>query len=98
MAYRIEFSPEALEHLANITARERAIIVDQIEAHLAHEPDVETRQRKHLRPNPSFPWELRIEDLRVFYDIDSDSRCIVILAIGRKLRDRLLVGGREFDL
>jgi len=98
VAYRIEFSPEALDQLTNVTAREQAIVVDQIEVHLAHEPDVETRQQKQLRPNPSFPWELRIEDLRVFYDIDSEARCVVVLAIGRKVRNRLLVGGREIEL
>jgi len=98
MSFKIDFSPEAVEHLKNLATRERAIIFDQIEIQLAHEPDVETRRRKPLRSNPFFPWELRVGDLRVFYDVDIETEYVIVLAIGRKVRNRLLVAGEEVEL
>ncbi len=54
-------------------------MMDGIEKQLFHVPLKETRNRKPLRPNPIAPWELRIGNLRVFYDITSDEPNIVKL-------------------
>jgi hypothetical protein len=56
-----------------MAARQRSTMLDSIERQLVHEPLVETRNRKQLRPNPVAPWELRIGDLRVFYEVGSDA-------------------------
>ncbi len=99
MVYRIEYSPAAEEHLRTVTARHRAIIFDGVDEQLIHEPAVETRNRKPMRPNPIAPWELRIGDLRVYYDIQEAPETVVtILAIGIKDRDRVLIGGEEVEL
>ena len=59
--------------------------MEGIKKQLLHEPLKETKNRKPLRPNPIEPWELRIEALRVFYEISSDEPNIVkILAVGYK--------------
>ena len=52
-----------------------------------------------MRPNPIAPWELRIGDLRVYYDVedDPDSR-VIVLAVGVKERNRLRIGGEEIKL
>jgi hypothetical protein len=64
-----------------------------------HEPAAETRNRKPMRPNPFAPWELRIGDLRVYYEIVEDAEAVVtIVAIGVKERDRILIGGKEIKL
>jgi mRNA-degrading endonuclease RelE of RelBE toxin-antitoxin system len=59
---------------------------------------VETRNRKRLRPNPLAPWELRVGDLRVFYDVDAEASCVRIVAVGRKEHNRLIIGGEEVTL
>ena len=41
MAYRIEFTPEAVEHLAQLAARQKSSVLDAIEVQLKHEPTVE---------------------------------------------------------
>jgi mRNA-degrading endonuclease RelE of RelBE toxin-antitoxin system len=46
----------------------RRIISDGITLFLTHDANVETRRRKPLRPNRIAPWELRIDEYRVFYD------------------------------
>lgn len=99
LAYRIEYSPEADGHLRALTARQRSIVFDTVDDELAHQPAVETRNRKPMRPNPIAPWELRIGDLRVYYDIEEEvEKCVLILAVGIKDRDRVLIGGKEIKL
>jgi mRNA-degrading endonuclease RelE of RelBE toxin-antitoxin system len=99
LEYRIEYSPECEEHLHALKARERVIVLDAVESQLAHQPDVETKNRKPLRPNPLAPWELRIGDLRVFYDIESEPEAVVqVRAVGIKDHDVLRIGGKAFRL
>lgn len=99
MAYLILFSPDAEDHLRALTARQRSTIFDTVDEQLAHEPTVETRNRKPMRPNPIAPWELRIGDLRVYYDIQEDpEKLVTILAIGVKDRNRIRIGGEEIEL
>lgn len=43
------------------------------------------------------PWELRVGDLRVYYDVQVEAEgmgVVIIHAIGLKRRNRLLIGGR----
>lgn len=70
MKYTIEYSPESEEHLRVLTARQQVIVLDTVEKQLSYQPTVETRNRKPIRPNPVAPWELRIGDLRVYYDVE----------------------------
>lgn len=72
---------------------------DAVDEQLAHEPTVETRNRKPMRPNPLAPWELRIEELRVYYDVEEEpEKRVVILAVGIKDRSRVIIGGEEVEL
>jgi hypothetical protein len=46
-------------------------------------------------------WELRCgpgNRFRVFYDVDSSSQVVQVLAIGLKDRNRLLIGAEEYEL
>jgi mRNA interferase RelE/StbE len=66
MACEIILSPEALDHLAALTALQRRIVLDAIETHLMHQPTTLTRRRKPLRPNPLASWELQVGQFRVY--------------------------------
>ena len=99
MPYAIEFSPAAVEHLELLKAREQAIIVDAIDEQLTHQPTIETRNRKPMRPNPVAPWELRVGAMRVYYDVAADpDQTVFIRAIGVKRRNRVWIGGEEIAL
>ena len=99
MTYRIEYSPETDDHLQARTARQRSIVFDAVDKQLAHQPTIETRNRKPMRPNPVAPWELRIGNLRVYYDITEEpDKLVTVLAVGVKHRNRLLIGGKEIQL
>jgi len=99
MPFRLEYDPEVEEHLAALTAREVAIVLDTVPRQLTHQPTVITRNRKPLRPNPLAPWELRIGDLSVYYDVQGEPEAVVtIRAVGVKDCNRVRVAGREFPL
>jgi len=68
VAFRIEFAKAVKAHLELLTAAQRSTVLNAIERQLTNEPSKETRNRKPLRPNPVAPWELRVQDLRVFYE------------------------------
>jgi mRNA-degrading endonuclease RelE of RelBE toxin-antitoxin system len=99
LAFQIEYSPDAEEHLRVLTARQRSTVLDEVDRQLLHEADVETRNRKPMRPNPVAPWELRIGDLRVYYDIEHDPvRKVLVRAVGVKTRNIVRIGGEEMRL
>jgi len=99
LAYRIEYSPESELHLRYLTARQQAIVLDGVDKQLMYQPTVETRNRKLMRPNPLAPWELRIGNLRIYYDVEEDPESIVYInAVGIKDRNRVRIGGEVFDL
>jgi mRNA-degrading endonuclease RelE of RelBE toxin-antitoxin system len=97
VAYEIRFASSARRHLHEFIVGERAVILAAIETHLSHQPLVETRNRKRLRPNPIAPWELRVRTMRVFYEVDQPG-VVTVLAIGAKRGNRLYIGGEEIQL
>ena len=69
------------------------------ERKLTHQPTVPTRNRKRLRDNTLANWELRIGDIRVYFDVEEAPEPVVtICAVGVKARDRVLIGGEGVDL
>ena len=99
MKYRIEYSPETEKHLRILTKRQQMAVLESVEKQLYHQPHVETRNRKPMRPNPIAPWELRIRDLRVYYDFeDEPERVVYVRAIGIKERNRVRIGKEVIQL
>src|SRR5438105_7335689 len=98
MAFTIEFSPHARDHLKQLRKRDQQILVDAIAVQLAHQPDQPTRHRKRLEDNPLAPWELRVGDFRVFYDVNADENFVAIVAVGKKSHNTLQIGGEEVQL
>ncbi|HPM84431.1 MAG TPA: hypothetical protein PLF81_27185 [Candidatus Anammoximicrobium sp.] len=68
--YTIEMTEEAKGDLDFYAAAARRIIVSAIRLQLMYEPLMETRNRKPLRDHPLATWELRVEQYRVFYDVE----------------------------
>jgi hypothetical protein len=75
----------------------------EIERHLRHEPETETKNRKPLlRPSAlGSAWELRFgpdNRFRVYYRVDRMLKQVYILTVGVKIKNRLLIGREEFEL
>jgi mRNA-degrading endonuclease RelE of RelBE toxin-antitoxin system len=85
MKYRIILAPEAVQDLKSLDAHDRAKIKDLIEKHLRHTPTRISKSRiKKLRGLRHPQYRLRIDEIRVFYDIEE--RTVQILAIIPKSR------------
>src|SRR2546423_493014 len=98
MPFDIEFSPNARDHLKALRKRDQKIIIEAISVQLTHQPGEPTRQRKKLEENDLAPWELRIGNWRVFYDIVPDEELVIIVAVGQKTHNILRVGDEEVEL
>jgi mRNA-degrading endonuclease RelE of RelBE toxin-antitoxin system len=99
MPYRIDYSPDAEDQLRALTARQQAIVLDAATAQLAYQPTAVTRNRKVMRPNTFAPWELRVGNLRVYYDVEEDPEPVVrVRAVGIKRRSQVEIGGELFEL
>ena len=97
--YTVEFAESVGGHFRALTARDRTTALAAIDRQLLREPVKETRRRKPLRPNPIAPWELRVSQLRVFYEVaGTESRVARILVVGRRPRNVLTIGGKEIRL
>ena len=96
--FNIAFTPSALDDIGWFRKREQKIIFDMIEEQLTYQPNVETRNRKKLRPNQIAEWELRIGKYRVFYDVDIEANAVEVKTIGYKEGNRLFVRGEEYKL
>lgn len=99
MKYRIEYSPDTEDHFRVLTTHQQVTVLDTVEKQLQYQPTIETRNRKPMRPNPIAPWELRIGNLRVYYDIEDDPEYVVyIRAIGIKERNNVKIGKEVIKL
>lgn len=94
MPYEIVLTEDSDRQLRALSARERRILEAAILARLQHQPEMPTKAIKRLRPNPLADFELRVGDLRALYTVEGEE--VVILIVGRKDGNRLIVEGEEF--
>ncbi len=98
MAYEITITAEAEDDLAIFRAIDRKRISEAIVIQLTHQAEVESRHRKRLRENPIASWELRVENFRIFYNVDGETVTVVIVGVGQKRHNRLYFRGGEVQL
>ncbi|MBI2754747.1 MAG: type II toxin-antitoxin system RelE/ParE family toxin [Betaproteobacteria bacterium] len=83
MRSEIILAPEAVEDLRRFKANERAAVKEALETHLRHEPTKTSRSRiKRLRGLARPQYRLRVEEVRVFYDVSGST--VDVLAIVAK--------------
>jgi mRNA interferase RelE/StbE len=80
MRFAILLAPEAVEDLRRLKAGERTAVKEALETHLRHEPTKTSRSRiKRLRGIARPQYRLRVEEVRVFYDVSGST--VEVLAI-----------------
>ena len=79
-----------------MTAHDRRIIESAIAARLPHQPTKVTKCIRKLRPNSLAEFELRIQRFRVLYNVIAETAEVVLLIVGIKLGNKLIVEGTEF--
>ena len=90
MRYEIVLAPEAIDDLRRLRASIRSSVRDAIETHLRHQPTKSSRSRiKRLRGLERPQYRLRVDDVRIFYDVTGST--VEVLAIVAKVEaDRWL--------
>jgi mRNA-degrading endonuclease RelE of RelBE toxin-antitoxin system len=81
MKYEIAIAESALESLQTMDARWRTTLKSALRVHLEHEPKKESRSRiKRLRGLRQPQYRLRVDELRVFYDVNDEESRVEVLA------------------
>jgi len=74
MAYEIILAPSAVKELDALRAEIKGRVRDAIELHLRHEPTKVSRSRiKRLRGLDRPQYRLRVDEVRVFYDVAQET-------------------------
>jgi mRNA-degrading endonuclease RelE of RelBE toxin-antitoxin system len=92
--FQITITAVAETQLRSLPVRDQRILEAAVLSRLAHQPTTASRSVKQLRPNPLAEWELRVGDLRILYNVSESE--VVLLVVGRKAGNKLIVEGREF--
>ena len=83
MAYEIILAPSAVKELDALRANIKGRVRDAIELHLRHEPTKVSKSRiKRLRGLDRPQFRLRVDEVRVFYDVAQET--VQVLAIVSK--------------
>ena len=83
MPFAVILAPEAVEDLRRLTANVRTTVRIALETHLRHEPEKASRSRiKRLRGLRRPQYRLRVDEVRVFYDVSGTT--VEVLAIVAK--------------
>jgi mRNA-degrading endonuclease RelE of RelBE toxin-antitoxin system len=99
VAYHIEVSPEADLDLRSLRRSDETTARRSLPRYLASEPARPSSARKRLDPNPlGVAWELRLGDLRVFYDIDEQAQVVRVVNAGRKTGNDLYIRGVKVEM
>jgi len=86
--FTIDYAGQAVADLQSLRAFERMNVVQAIDDHLRHEPTKESRTRIKRMKQPFWcQYRLRVDDFRVYYDVDESGRKVGILRILEKGRD-----------
>ena len=96
MPYQIEYDREARLDLNALRVDLRRMVEAGIRRHLEHDAEIDQGARRRMRPNQVAGWRLRLDPVRVYYDVEEGEVWIVAIIV--KERSRLLRRGREFRI
>lgn len=89
--FEVILAPSAVRSFRALPARVRATVRDAMERHLRHEPARTSKSRiKRLRGLSHPQYRLRVDDIRVFYDITEEA--VQVLAIVSKAEAQAWLG------
>jgi mRNA-degrading endonuclease RelE of RelBE toxin-antitoxin system len=96
VSFHVTITADADRQFQWLSVREQRILAAAISSRLQHQPQIPTKAIKRLRPNPLAEFELRAGDLRALYNVEEQE--VVIVAVGRKRGNSLIVEGEEFHV
>jgi mRNA interferase RelE/StbE len=80
--YEIRYAGEAVADLRGMRPFDRRKVVDGIELHLVHQPKFVSKSRIKAMIQPFWcQYRLRIDDFRIYYDVDDSGRAVNVLRV-----------------
>src|SRR5262245_2537743 len=88
--FEIHYAQEAVKDIRRMRATDQRKIVEGIEVHLRHEPAKTSRSRIKQMVQPFWSqFRLRIDDFRVYYDVDFEKKAVACYESLKKGRRKL---------
>jgi mRNA-degrading endonuclease RelE of RelBE toxin-antitoxin system len=92
MPYAVQFTPDAADQLRALRAADAAKIANQCQRILSVNPTLQSKARiKRLVGEVFPPYRLRVDDYRVFYDVDEAAQIVTIYAVVSKAQASALL-------
>jgi len=80
MKYAVIVARDAQEQFAKLDGRWRSRLKKEMRRHLEHQPKRESKSRiKRLRGLRRPEYRMRVDDMRVFYDVNDDMQRVEVL-------------------
>jgi mRNA interferase RelE/StbE len=87
--YEIRYAAEAVADIRALRVFNQRKVLDGIGLHLTYQPKLVSRSRIKAMAQPFWSqYRLRIEDLRVYYDVDDTSHVVHVLRVLAKTTER----------
>ncbi len=81
-SHEIRYADEAVADLRPLRAFDQRKVLDGIQQHLTFQPKFISRSRIKLMDQPFWSqYRLRLDEIRVYYDVDDEARIINILRV-----------------
>ena len=83
--YEIRYAEEAIADIRALRTFDQRKVLDAIEQYLAHQPGLESKSRIKAMAQPFWSqYRLRIDDFRVYYDVDGAQPTVNVLRVLKK--------------
>jgi mRNA-degrading endonuclease RelE of RelBE toxin-antitoxin system len=85
MQYDIQYAEAASNDIRSMRAFDQRKVLDGIEHYLAHQPQQPSKSRIKAMTQPFWSqYRLRIDDFRVYYDVDEENHTVSVLRVLKK--------------
>jgi mRNA-degrading endonuclease RelE of RelBE toxin-antitoxin system len=86
--YEIRYASVAAADVRSLRAFDQRKVLEGIEQHLTFQPRFVSRSRIKIMVQPFWSrYRLRLDDFRVYYDVDEESRRVHVLRVLRKITE-----------
>ena len=87
--YEIRYANEAVDDLRGMRKFDQRKVLEGIEIHLAYQPKFVSKSRIKAMSQPSWSeYRLRVDEFRVYYDVNDNDRIVNVLRVLMKTTDQ----------
>jgi len=89
--YEIRYANEAVHDVRQMRKFDQRKVLEGIEIHLTHQPKFVSKSRIKAMSQPFWSqYRLRVDEFRVYYDVNDDDRIVNVLRVLMKTTDQSL--------